>query len=116
MPKTDFKKELKHLYQPSAKMVSVVDVPRMNFLSIDGSGNPNTAPEYALAVEALYAMAYALKFKVKKEKSGLDYAVMPLEGLWWAEDMNQFSVNHKEAWKWTMMIMQPEFVTAQLFA
>jgi len=116
MSKTDFKKELKYLYQPSAKIVAVVDVPRMNFLSIDGSGNPNTAPEYALAVEALYTMAYALKFKVKKGKPSMDYAVMPLEGLWWADDMSQFSVKNKEAWKWTMMIMQPEYVTSQLFA
>src|SRR5262245_20206253 len=116
MSKTDFKKELKHLYQPSAKIISVVDVPRMNFLSINGHGNPNTAPEYALAVEALYALAYALKFKVKKGKPSVDYAVMPLEGLWWADDMSQFSVKNKEAWKWTMMIMQPEYVTSQLFA
>jgi len=116
MPKADLKKELKHLYNPSARVVSVADVPRLNFVIIDGSGNPNTSPEYAVAVEALYAVAYALKFKVKKGKSGVDYAVMPLEGLWWADDMSQFSVKNKEVWKWTMMIVQPEYVTAKLFA
>ena len=116
MAKIDFKKKLKHLYHPSAKIASIVNVPRMNFLSIDGRGNPNTAPAYASAVEALYTMAYKLKFRVKNDISGVDYAVMPLEGLWWVDDMSQFNVNNKEVWKWTMMIMEPEYVTAQLFA
>jgi hypothetical protein len=83
MVKLDLKKDLKHLYRPSAKAVSVENVPAMNFLMIDGSGNPNTSPEYAQAVEALFALAYALKFKIKKSEAGIDYAVMPLEGLWW---------------------------------
>jgi hypothetical protein len=116
MTKVDLKKDLKHLYRPSAKAVAVVDVPRMNFLMIDGQGNPNTSGLYAAAVEALYAVAYALKFAVKKGASGLDFAVMPLEGLWWADDMRQLSVENKDAWLWTMMIMQPEFVTVELFA
>ncbi len=115
MAKIDLKKELKHLYSPSAKAVSAVDVPAFKFLMIDGQGNPNTSPEYARAVEALYALAYALKFKIKKGKTGLDYAVMPLEGLWWVDDMSHFSLDNKEAWKWTMLIMQPEPVTAALF-
>lgn len=116
MPKLDLKKELKHLYNPSAKNVVIEDVPPMNFLMLDGHGDPNTAPEYAAAVEALYALAYALKFKVKKSKDGIDFAVMPLEGLWWVEDMTQFDIRNKGAWQWTMMIMQPEHVTAALFA
>jgi len=115
MPKIDLKQELKHLYNPSAKAVAVVDVPPMNFLLIDGTGNPNTSPEYAAAVEALYSVAYTLKFKVKKSKAQIDYPVMPLEGLWWVEDMTQFSIHNKDAWLWTMMIMQPAFVTADLF-
>jgi len=77
--KVNLKKELKHLYGPSAKEVSVVDVPHMIFLMIDGEGDPNTSPEYADALEALYALSYALKFKVKRAPSGVDYAVMPLE-------------------------------------
>ena len=116
MEKVDLKKDLKHLYRPSAKAVSVENVPSLNFLMIDGSGNPNTSPEYAQAVEALFALAYALKFKVKKSEAGIDYAVMPLEGLWWAEDMSQFDANDKEAWQWTMMIMQPDYITVALFA
>ena len=116
MEKVDLKKELKSLYNPSAKTVSVVDVPAFNFLMIDGHGNPNTAPEYAQALEALYALAYTLKFKIKKGATGVDYAVMPLEGLWWVEDMNLFSAAHKDDWLWTMMILQPRYVTPELFA
>jgi hypothetical protein len=114
MSKTDFKKDLKHLYQPSAKKFEVVDVPPMNFLMIDGHGDPNTAQEYQDAIEALYAVAYALKFMSKKEK-GVDYVVPPLEGLWWVENMDEFSLEDKSAWSWTAMVMQPESVTQQMF-
>jgi len=96
--KVDLKKELKHLYGPLAKEVSVVDVPHMIFLMIDGEGDPNTSPEYADALEALYALSYALKFKVKRAPSGVDYAVMPLEGLWWTDDMSEFSIEDKDSW------------------
>ncbi len=112
--KIDLKKELKHLYAPSAKAVAAVDVPPLNYLMIDGIGDPNAAREYVEAIEALYALAYTLKFKIKKGKSKIDYAVMPLEGLWWVDDMRQFSVKNKDAWKWTMMIVQPKYVTKQL--
>jgi len=115
MQKRDLKKELKEFYNPSAKAISIVNVPKMNFLMIDGQGNPNTSPVYAAAVSALYAVAYTLKFKLKKE-AAIDYGVMPLEGLWWVDDMRQFTVSDKSAWKWTMMIMQPEFVTAKQVA
>ncbi len=114
MPKIDFKRELKHLYQPSAKQFSVVDVPPMKFLMIDGHGDPNTAPEYQEAVEALYAVAYRIKFLSKKQ--GRDYVVPPLEGLWWAGDMRVFTTRmDKSAWDWTMMIMQPEWVTREMY-
>ena len=114
MLKIDWKKEFKHLYRPSTRAVVVVDVPPLNFLMIDGVGDPNTAQEYREAVEALYAVAYALKFMVKKGPAAVDYGVMPLEGLWWVDDMRQFSVDDKGAWQWTMMIMQPEHVTEPL--
>jgi hypothetical protein len=115
MEKLDLKKSLKYLYEPSAKAFSVVDVPPMNFIMIDGRGNPNTAPEYVEAMQALYSAAYTLKFKIKKEL-GVDYPVMAAEGLWWMDDMREFSAARKDDWKWTMMIMQPEIVTAELFA
>jgi hypothetical protein len=112
--KVDLKKELKHLYNPSAKKIGVVDVPEMNFLMIDGEGDPNTSEEYREALEALYAVSYALKFMLKKGEAAIDYPVMALEGLWWAEDMTRFGTGDKDAWKWTMMIMQPEFVTGKM--
>lgn len=113
MTKIDFKRELKHLYRPSTKKIEIVDVPAMNFLMIDGTGDPNTAQEYKDAVEALFSASYTLKFIVKKNK-GVDYGVLPLEGLWWADDMTQFSTANKGLWKWTSMIMQPEHVTKDL--
>ena len=113
MTKIDFKKELKHLYRPSTRRFEVVDVPPMNYLMIDGHGDPNTAQAYADAVEALYAVAYKIKFKSKREL-GKDYVVPPLEGLWWAEDMETFTSRDKNAWDWTMMIMQPEWVTQEM--
>jgi hypothetical protein len=111
----DLRKELKHLYNPSSKQIAIVDVPEMNFLMIDGQGDPNTSVAYRDAVEALFAVSYTLKFMIKKSESPVDYAVMPLEGLWWVEDMTQFRMHNKDAWKWTSMIMQPEYVTAELF-
>ena len=110
MDKIDLKKELKNLYNPSAKEVTVINVPAMNFLLINGEGAP-TSPQYSEAVEALFSVAYTLKFTIKKSK-GIDYAVMPLEGLWWVDDMTKFSADRKEEWKWTAMIMQPEYVSA----
>jgi hypothetical protein len=111
MEKIDFKKELKHIYQASAKEVALIDVPPISFLMIDGEGDPNSAQSYADAVEALFAVSYAVKFMVKKGPQGIDYGVMPLEGLWWADDMTKFSVEDKSNWKWTMMVMQPTLVT-----
>lgn len=114
MEKRDLKKELKHLYQPSAQKVVQVDVPTMNYLMVDGTGDPNTSPAYAEAMEALFAVSYAIKFMVKKGPTGIDYGVMPLEGLWWANDMSKFTTKDKSNWKWTMMIMQPSFVTPEI--
>jgi hypothetical protein len=114
MSKIDYKKELKYLYGPSKKEVVVVDVPEMNFLMVDGEGAPDNQA-YQAAVEVLFSLSYTLKFMVKKGQ-GVNYGVMPLEGLWWAEDMTQFSVDKKDEWLWTMMMMQPEVVTEALFA
>jgi hypothetical protein len=116
MAKVDLKKELSDLYQPSAKEVTEVDVPTFRYLMIDGQGDPNSSPEYAEAVEALFSVSYTAKFMLKKGVQALDYAVMPLEGLWWADDMAAFVANDKAQWKWTMMIMQPAFVDAETIA
>lgn len=114
MEKVNLKKELKHLYQPSAKEVVQIDVPTMNYLMVDGEGDPNTSQAYSDAVEALFMVSYAVKFMVKKGTSAIDYGVMPLEGLWWADDMSRFTTTDKSNWKWTMMIMQPAFVTPRI--
>lgn len=112
--KVDRIKQHPDLYKPSAKDVTVVDVPALSFLMIDGAGNPNTSQDYQHAVEALYGVSYAIKFMLKKEQ-GIDYVVMPLEGLWWVPDMREFSVEHKESWLWTMLLAQPREVTPALF-
>ena len=113
MKKTDLKKELKQLYNPPEKEAVIVDVHKMNFLMVDGQGDPNTAQEYRDAIEALYAVSYTLKFMIKKGEE-VDYVVMPLEGLWRAEDMTEFNMGNKDAWEWTSMIMQPPYVTQEL--
>jgi len=114
MEKMDLKKTLKHLYQPSAKEIVRVDVPEMNFLMVDGEGDPNTSQSFTDAIEALYPVSYTLKFMVKKGEMGIDYGVLPIEALWWSDDMNAFSTGNKDAWKWTLMIMQPEFITREM--
>jgi hypothetical protein len=114
MEKVNLKRGLKQLYQPSAKEVSRIEVPVLNFLMVDGEGDPNTSRQFKDAVEVLFSLAYALKFMVKKGPSAIDYGVMPLEGLWWADDMTSFSITDKSNWKWTLMIMQPEQVTRDL--
>jgi len=114
MEKIDYLKQLKHLYAPSAKKVEIVDVPEMNFLMIEGEGDPNTSQGFKDAVEALFSLSYTLKFTVKKGEMGVDYGVLPLQALWWSDDPSAFSTGNKEAWKWTVMIMQPEFITPTL--
>ena len=111
--KLDLRKELRHLYEPPAREVVAVEVPAMSFLMVDGRGDPNVSREYQEAVEVLYGLAYALKFASKK--AGIDYPVMPLEGLWWVEGAGTVGFDmmaHRDAWQWTMMIMQPDHVTA----
>ncbi|MFC2069069.1 GyrI-like domain-containing protein [Chloroflexota bacterium] len=114
MIKVDLKKDLKYLYNPSTKEVSLVDVPPMNFVMIDGSGDPNISQEYQDAIQVIYSISYTIKFTVRKDQ-GIDYGVMPLEGLWWTDDMSLFSTVNKNIWKWTAMIMQPEYVSQYLF-
>lgn len=113
MPKLDLKKENKELYNPSAKGVSIVDIPEMSFLMIDGEGDPNKSQEYQGSIEALFSVSFKVKFLSEKENVK-DYVVMPLEGLWWAENMENFSIKDKSSWKWTSMIRQPDFITQEM--
>jgi hypothetical protein len=110
----DLLKELKDLYTPRGDDAVLVDVPEMRFLMVDGAGDPNTSPDYQAAVETLYTVSYTLKFSVKRGDIGVDHKVMPLEGLWWTDDMVDFSIERKHDWKWTMMIAQPSLVSAEL--
>ena len=105
----DVKKSLDG-YRAKRGEFRVVDVPDLQYLMVDGHGDPNTSAEYTQALEALYPVAYALKF-VSKRELGRDYVVPPLEGLWWAEDMEAFTTSRdKSRWDWTMMIMTPEWL------
>lgn len=111
MVKIDYKKTLKELYAPPRTPV-MVEVPEMLYLMVDGMGDP-LSKEYSDAMQALFPVAYTLKFIIKK-RHGIDYGVPPLEGLWWADDMATFA-DDRNKWKWTSMIMQPEYVTSALF-
>ena len=113
MKQVDLREELKHLYDPSAKEVVEVEVPKMRFLMVDGQGDPTTSVAYQQAIETLYALSHALKFAIKEEE-GVDYPVMPLEGLWWVDEEGaalEDILENRDRWKWTSMIMQPGWVT-----
>jgi hypothetical protein len=114
MEKIDYKKQLSELYGAKVGKQVTVKVPKMNYLIIDGHGDPNTSQEYVDAIQTLYPVAYTIKFMIKKEL-GRDFGVMPLEGLWWTEKMADFNVDDKSNWLWTAMIMQPDIVTKDIF-
>lgn len=110
MKKLDLKKQWKQLYEAKEEAIVAVDVPPLTYLMVDGQGDPNTSKAFQEAIEALYSLSYTLKFTIKKSPRGIDYGVMPLEGLWWADDPRAFCETKKSAWKWTAMIVQPEFI------
>jgi hypothetical protein len=113
MAKVDHKTTLRHLYAQRAGTISVVDVPRLGYLMIDGAGAPD-GPEARAALQALYPVAYRTKFLMKAR--GSDFVVMPLEGLWWADDMGDFQAGRRDRWQWTYMILMPDLVTADVVA
>ena len=112
--KTDFKKTL-DAYQAKRDQFRIVEVPDLQYLMIDGHGDPNASPAYLAAIGALYPVAYTLKFASRRDLDR-DYVVMPLEGLWWADDMDAFtSSRDKSRWDWTLMIMVPDWIDQQMF-
>jgi hypothetical protein len=120
METLDLKKIFKPYYVPTAKKIDLVDVPAMNFIMIDGAIEPDQAPgtsaRFAEDMQALYGAAYTLKFAAKQRKQDpVDYPVMALEGLWWVEDAT-FDIRKPGNWKYTVMIMQPDLVTPEMFA
>jgi len=119
MKTIDLKKQFKYLYQPSAKKIETVQVPNLQFAKIDGAIEkgqaPGTSPIFAESTQALYGLSYTLKFMLKKRKTNaIDYPVMALEGLWWVED-GFFDITVKDNWFYTLMIMQPEVITKEIF-
>jgi DNA-binding PadR family transcriptional regulator len=113
MDKYDIKKAHRGLYSPPSKEFTVVDVPELRYIAVDGRGDPNTSSAYSNAVEALYRVAYTLKF-TSKNALGRDFVAGPLEGLWRAEDPTVFLTRSKQAWEWTMMISRPAWITEDM--
>jgi hypothetical protein len=118
--KLDLKKQLKHLYLPSAKECALVQVPEMQFVTIDGQIEPGLmpgdSPGFASAIGALYGASYTLKFMSKKRaENPIDYGVMALEGLWTTPDGGSDYVT-SDQWQWTLMMMQPDHITGDMFA
>jgi hypothetical protein len=111
MEKYDLKVARKDLYAPSAKDFSIVDVPDMSYLAINGSGGPDPSGEFGAAVEALYPLAYTIKFE-SRATHGRDFVIAPLQGLWWADDMTAFVRRDKATWLWTLLIALPDWITA----
>ncbi|MDX6257643.1 MAG: hypothetical protein QOJ11_3977 [Frankiales bacterium] len=113
--KTNFRQSLDS-YHARGNEIRLLEVPPLQYLMIDGHGDPNSSPEYTEALRVLYPYAFALKFTSKKVL-GRDYVVPPLEGLWWAEDMAAFTTSRdKSAWNWTMMLMTPYWLTSEHLA
>ncbi|MEU8344602.1 hypothetical protein SAMN05443665_102563 [Actinomadura meyerae] len=110
MTRYDVKRELKRCYAPRNRDWELVDVPAQRFIAVDGSGDPNTSAAYARAVEALYTVAYTIKFGSKRDL-GRDFVVGPLEGLWWSDRPEVFTARDKDAWQWRMLISQPDWIT-----
>ncbi|MHB0858152.1 MAG: GyrI-like domain-containing protein [Anaerolineae bacterium] len=111
--KIDLRKQYRHAYSAPDEPV-LVDIPEIAMLMVDGRGDPNTTNEYQAAVQTLYGLAYALKFMLKKRGGSDEWVVMPMEGLWWADDPESFSLDERSAWQWTMMIAQPGSVTTTM--
>jgi hypothetical protein len=119
MTKLDLRKELKYLYSPSAKKVEIVEVPHFQFAMLDGQiepgQEPSTSTSFQEAMMALYGISYTLKFNAKLRKENpVDYPVMALEGLWWIEG-GEFDINKKDNWLYTVMMLQPDFITPEMF-
>ncbi len=115
VPKVDYRRELGDLYD-AREVPALIDVPTINYLMVDGHGDPNGSKAFTHAVEALCSVAYALKFRVRKLPGGIDFAVMPLEGLWWIPNARVWDFDDKSDWDWTLMLAQPGIVTPELVA
>ncbi len=109
MEKIDYKKKEKQFYLPK-RTPEIIEIPKMKFLMVDGQGDPNKSESYQEAIQLLYSLSYTLKFYIKNNRLGPDYTVLPLEGLWWVDNMEDFKTSSKDEWIWTAMIRQPDFM------
>lgn len=114
-PNFDIKTERRDLYGARAGRFDRVEVPPMRYLMADGRGDPNSAEDYRVVLEALYTTSYAVR-AIAKSELGRVHTVGPLEGLWYADDLGVFTERDKDAWSWTMMIWQPEWATPEIVA
>lgn len=114
MDKIDFRKVLKAFYAPVSRTFEIVDVPAMQFVMVDGAGDPNSSAAYSAGLSWLYSVSYAIKF-ASKQALERDYVVPPLEALWWADDMADFTHGRKDRWRWTQMLMVPDFIGRAMF-
>lgn len=114
----DYKKEYKEFYMPKAKP-EIVAVPKMNYIAVCGSGDPNAeGGEYKAAIGLLYAIAFTIKMSKKgnhKIDGYFDYVVPPLEGFWWQDGVAGIDYTHKESFQWISVIRLPDFVTKEDF-
>ena len=114
----DFKKEFKEFYLPKSKP-SIVDVPKMNFVAVHGTGDPNEeGGAYQDALNVLYGVAYTLKMSHKTDRrieGFFEYVVPPLEGFWWQEGVRGVDYGDKSSFCWISCIRLPDFVTEEDF-
>ena len=111
--KLDLKKEYKDLFNADHKSPAIITAPKLNYLTLRGKGDPNTSSEYQQSIDTLFSVSYKLKFAIKKGQKAIDYGVLPLEGLWWVENMADFDMKDKSNWLWQTMILQPDFVSQE---
>jgi hypothetical protein len=119
MEKIDLRKQYRHLYNPPANKISIVEVPEFQFVMLDGAiekgEQPDTSRSFREAFEALYGVSFTLKFNSKRRgENPIDYPVMAVEGLWWVEE-GEFDINVKDNWSWTLMMLQPEHITREMY-
>jgi hypothetical protein len=113
MQNYDIKRHRPTLYGAKRGQFDIIDVPPMKFLMADGHGSPNTSPEYPEVVTALYTVSYAIR-AVAKDELKRTHTVGPLEGLWDAENLQAFHTRDEDAWEWTLMIVQPDWITSEI--
>jgi len=113
-PASTSKHGFRRFYRASVQVPSIIDLPVMNYIMVDGSGEPRASLQYREAIAALRGVAKALRVRAKRI-TGKTFAELPLEGLWWFSDGHDHAPRHSRDIKWTLMIMQPPLINAAMF-